>query len=338
MKSKATIEGTLLEALGRLMDAATKSAVRKLIKHHRVAVDGAVQGRPDFPVVPGQLLEVLPAREQPVKEPPPRAGSARRQPLAILFEDEHLIAVDKPAGLLSIATDKEQQKTLYRLVSAHVKEASGGRGRIFIVHRLDRDVSGVMVFAKDEIAKRRLQKSWGTAEKIYQAVVEGRPPEEAGTVRSWLCENRAFQVYACDPAAAGAQEAVTHYRLLRTAGPNSVLEVRIETGRKHQIRVHLASLGCPIVGDKVYGGGRSGGGIALHAHSLTFDHPFTGRRVTISSPLPQRFRKPVPASPESPQRGPRPSPDGAPPGTAPDGTRRARRAAGGHSQHRRKLP
>ena len=204
------------------------------------------------------------------------------------------MAVDKTAGLLSIATGKERHKTLYRMVSDYVKAATDGSGKIFVVHRLDRDVSGVMIFARDEPAKRRLQEGWAGTEKIYHAVVEGRPPAPEGTVRNWLSENRAYRVYACDRDARdarGAREAVTHYRIIKTAARYCTLEVRIETGRKHQIRVHMAGLGCPIVGDDTYGTGSPGGALALHALSLAFNHPSTGRRTTITSRLPSRFQR-----------------------------------------------
>ena len=123
-------------------------------------------------------------------------------------------------------------------------------------------------------------------------MVEGRPPAAKGTVRNWLRENRAYRVYVCDREARDARVAVTHYRVIKAAAPYCTVEVRIETGRKHQIRVHMAGLGCPIVGDDIYGTASSGGEMALHAHSLTFDHPSTGRRITITSPPPSRFRQP----------------------------------------------
>jgi 23S rRNA pseudouridine1911/1915/1917 synthase len=277
VRARTRTEGTLLDAVLRMLDTATRTTARKLIKNGRVSVEGKVQARPDFTVLPRQTVEISPrGRERPL--------------FTILLEDDHLVVVEKPSGLLSIATDKEYHQTLYRMVSDYVKETAGGRGRIFIVHRLDRDVSGVMVFAKDETAKQQLQKGWAGAEKIYHAVVDGRPAASEGTVRNWLRENRAYRVYTCSRDAEGAREAVTHYRVIKSGARYSTVEVRIETGRKHQIRVHMAGLGCPIVGDEIYGTGTPGGELALHAHSLTFKHPSTGKRTTITSPLPSRFR------------------------------------------------
>ena len=303
VKTKTKTAATLLDILLDMMDSASRTSVRKLIKNHRVTVDGEIQARPDFAVLPGQLIEIAqkakdkenkkgsrtPSRPAPLKT---ARGAKRRLAVKILFEDEHLIVVDKPTGLLSIATDKERQKTLYRKVMDYVKETTAGQQRIFIVHRLDRDASGVMVFAKDEGTKRKLQKDWSGAEKVYHLVVEGCPPEASGTVRNFLCENRAKIVYVCEKHIKGAQEAVTHYRILKGEGARRLLEVKIETGRKHQIRVHMAdTLNCPIVGDDIYGLGKSGTrGIALHSHSLAFDHPATGERITVKSPIPERFR------------------------------------------------
>ncbi len=283
-----------------MMDSASKTSVRKLIKNHRVTVDGEIQARPDSAVLPGQVIEISQKgidKETRKKSASPAAlktarGAKRRLAIKILLEDEHLIVVDKPTGLLSIATDKERLRTLYRKVMDYVKETSAGKKRIFIVHRLDRDASGVMVLAKDEGTKRKLQKDWAGAEKVYHAVVEGCPPRSEGTIRNFLCENRAKIVYVCERHIKGSQEAVTHYRILKGDGPRRLLEVKIETGRKHQIRVHMAdTLNCPIVGDDIYGLGKSGTrGIALHSHSLTFDHPATGDRITVKSPIPSRFR------------------------------------------------
>ena len=300
MKTKIKTASTLQDAVLQMMDSASKTAVRKLIKNHRVTVDGNIQARPDFAVLPGQAIEISrKGKDKEAKKTSSPAalktarGAKRRLAIKILLEDEHLIVVDKPTGLLSIATDKERTKTLYRKVMDYVKETTAGKKRIFIVHRLDRDASGVMVLAKDEKTKRKLQKNWASAEKVYHAVVEGCPPKTEGTVRNFLCENRAKRVYVCDKDVKGSQEAVTHYKVLKGEGLRRLLVVKIETGRKHQIRVHMAdTLNCPIVGDDIYGLGKSGTrGIALHSHSLTFDHPTTGKRITVKSPIPGRFRR-----------------------------------------------
>ena len=301
MKTKAKTAGTLQDAVLEMMGSTSNTSVRKLIKNHRVAVDGEIQPRADFTVLPGQTIEISQkgkdketkkrsSRHAPLKT---ARGAKRRLAINILLEDEHLIIVDKPTGLLSIATDKERKKTLYRKVMGYVEETTAGEKRIFIVHRLDRDASGVMVLAKDEKTKRKLQKNWASAEKVYHAVVEGCPPEAEGTVRNFLCENRAKRVYVCDKDVKGSKEAVTHYKILKGKGLRRLLVVKIETGRKHQIRVHMANtLNCPIVGDDIYGLGKSGTrGIALHSHSLTFDHPTTGKRITVKSPIPGRFRR-----------------------------------------------
>lgn len=290
MKVKLKEGGTLEEALLRMLDSASKSKARKLIKNHRVTVDGEAVNSPAHEVRSGQTVEIIKAgKERPARTL--RPGSRKRLPFNIIFEDEHIIAVDKPAGMLAIATDKEKSRTLYRMVSDYVKAMTGGEKKIFIVHRLDRDVSGVMVLAKDQKAKRTLQGSWGSAEKVYRAVVDRRPPEKEGTVESWLCENRAHRVYECENTTPGAEKAVTGYRLVRSSGQRCLVEVHLVTGRKHQIRVHMASLGCPIAGDRLYGTAVKGmSGIGLHAVSLSFDHPVTSRRISLKSPLPARLK------------------------------------------------
>lgn len=292
MKARVKKSGTLEESLLTMMDGTTRTAIRKLVKSGRVTVDGTPVMRAGIPVEKGQGIVIAPVLSKGAK----RAGKPgkpirdRKFPFNILFEDEYLIAVDKPPGLLCIATSKEKLKTLYRMVSDHVKNKSPEDRKIFIVHRLDRDVSGVIVFAKDQKTKRALQGSWADTGKIYHAVVDGKPRPAKGTVKNHLCENRARMVYVCHEHREGAAEAITHYRTIRS-GQRSQLEIRIETGRKHQIRVHMAtSLGCPITGDPLYGSGTAGGGIALHAHMLTFKHPHTGKRITVKSPMPGRFR------------------------------------------------
>lgn len=275
MKARVKEETSLMEFLLRMLDTASKDTVKKLVRHHRVSVNGTIASRPDELVKAGSAVEILPVESLPRK-------AKALLPFKILYEDEHVIAVDKPQGLLTIGTEKERTRTLYRMVSDYVKESGK---KIFIVHRLDRDASGVIVFAKDEGAKRKLQSDWDNVRKVYLALLDGKPKEKLGTIRGHLCEGGVFKVFECKPGADGAMLAVTHYKVLRSAEGETLAEIEIETGRKHQIRVHMASMKCPIVGDEKYGK-KSPGGLRLHAWLLSFRHPITGRAINIKSAQP----------------------------------------------------
>jgi RluA family pseudouridine synthase len=201
----------------------------------------------------------------------------------IVHEDGELIVVEKPAGLLTIATEKEKHRTLYARLREHVRRTGGGR--VFIVHRLDREASGLLVFAKTAEAKYDLQEQFRRREagRIYLAVVEGVFEPDTRTLHSRLAENKAFKVYATRKEGAG-RPAVTHVRVLRRGGGRSLLEVTLETGRKHQIRVQLADIGHPILGDERYGSGKSASRhLALHAATLRFRHPHTGQTLEFRS-------------------------------------------------------
>jgi len=210
--------------------------------------------------------------------------------IRIVFEDKSVIVVDKPPGLLTMATDTERTKTVYAALRAHLNRKKPPE-QLFIVHRLDREASGLLVFAKSLQAKQRLQDQFKehTAGRRYVAVVEGRVKADDFTVRSYLAENSAYRVYSTQDKRIG-KLAVTHVHVLKRAAKTTFLEVRLETGRKHQIRVHLAEQGHPVVGDKNYGTGFNPiRRLALHGAHLDFKHPNTDKFMTFDAQYPATF-------------------------------------------------
>jgi 23S rRNA pseudouridine1911/1915/1917 synthase len=210
--------------------------------------------------------------------------------LKIVFEDDSVIVVDKPEGLLTMATATERSKTAYSLLRQYLHSRKPPE-QLFIVHRLDREASGLLVFAKSTEAKERLQDQFKdhSAGRRYIAVVEGRVKADDFTIRSYLTENAAYRVYSTKNAKVG-KLAVTHVHALKRSPKNTLVGVRLETGRKHQIRVHLADYGHPIVGDKNYGSNANPlRRLALHGAGLAFRHPDTGKLMQFDSPPPKTF-------------------------------------------------
>jgi tRNA pseudouridine32 synthase/23S rRNA pseudouridine746 synthase/23S rRNA pseudouridine1911/1915/1917 synthase len=226
----------------------------------------------------------------PLTRPKGRGQGRRPGGLTILHEDRDLLVVDKPAGLLTVATDAVRDRTAYWLATDYVRRGfSGSRHRVYIVHRLDRDTSGVLVFAKTPEAKNTLQEHWDEVEKTYLAVAHGLFAEPEGTISSYLAENRAQVVYSTPDPALG-RLSHTAYRVLREDNGLSLLEIRLLTGRKNQIRVHLADRGHPVLGDGKYGPSDDGyKRLALHARTLVLKHPSTGERLVFETPVPAHF-------------------------------------------------
>lgn len=212
--------------------------------------------------------------------------------VSLLHEDRDILVVEKPAGLLTIATEQVREQTLYARLTDFVRKGnSKSRERVFIVHRLDREVSGLLVFARTPAAKARLQEHWDETDKVYHAVVHGVLPEKEGTISSCLAENARYTVHAVQDPRKG-KLSHTHYRVLQENRRFSLVEITLLTGRKHQIRVHLADLGHPIAGDRKYGvEADKTPRLALHAVSLSFNHPATGERLAFTSPPPPLFQK-----------------------------------------------
>jgi 23S rRNA pseudouridine1911/1915/1917 synthase len=269
----------LLKFLRAKMPERSRTSVKSLLAHSLVAVDGQTVRQFNHPLVAGQTVEIG------------RAGMAEDSGgVKIVFEDDHLIVIEKRAGLLSIATEAEREKTAYSWLSAHVKKA-GPRNRIFVVHRLDRETSGLMMFAKNQAIQAALQSAWRetVGERTYVAVVEGCVASPSGTLTSWLTEGKSL-IMRSSPTPNEGQKAVTHYRVRQTSALYSLLELNLETGRKNQIRVHLRDLGHSVVGDEKYGAHTNPiRRLALHAAVLSFRHPATHETLRFESPVPPQF-------------------------------------------------
>ncbi len=216
----------------------------------------------------------------------------RYQPkgLTILYEDRDIIVVDKVSGLLTVSSEKIRENTAYYLLNEYVRKGNPkSRNRVFIVHRLDRDTSGVIVFAKNKRAKRYLQEEWQGFEKKYYALVHGTLPEKEGVIASYLAENSVHRMYSVTDPQKG-KLAKTGYKVIKESSRYSLLEIDLLTGRKNQIRVHLADKGCAVAGDKKYGVKEKGvKRLMLHAASLTIVHPFSKEKMTFTTKIPAYF-------------------------------------------------
>jgi 23S rRNA pseudouridine1911/1915/1917 synthase len=211
--------------------------------------------------------------------------------LVLLHEDNDILVVNKPSGLLTMGTDTEKIRTAFFALTNYVRKgAAKSTKRIFIVHRLDRETSGILIFAKNEKAKLTLQSNWQETEKKYLAIVHGQCPQQADTITTYLVENKAHNVYSTSDPKMG-RLAQTAYSVLKELKNYSLLEITLLTGRKHQIRVHLAGIGHPVVGDKRYGQQNDVQKyLALHALSISFNHPFSGKKLMFRSDPPGHFR------------------------------------------------
>lgn len=272
----------LLQFLFDKMSHKSRNAVKSVLGRGQVVVNGKPQTQFNFPLTVGDVVKVH-----------TRVASDEVQltGMRILFEDAHIIVIEKDAGLLTIASSNEREMTAYRQLMDYVKSIQE-KNRIFIVHRLDRDTSGVMLFAKSKEMQQTLQNNWHeiVPKRAYVALVEGAVRKD-GTITNWLKENKAFVMYSSRRPNDG-QKATTHYKVLKKNKANSLLEVHLETGRKNQIRVHMQDLGHPIVGDRKYGAvTKPIGRLGLHAHKIAFTHPVTKKFLTFESKIPVSFLK-----------------------------------------------
>jgi RluA family pseudouridine synthase len=212
--------------------------------------------------------------------------------LEILYEDRDILVVDKPAGLLTVETETNKFKTAYYILTDYVRKGClKSRNRLFIVHRLDQWTSGVLIFAKSEEVRLHLQAKWKNTEKKYIAVVNGQLVQKEGIITSYLAENKAYVVYSTTDVTKG-KLAHTAYKVLKETKRFSLLEINLLTGRKNQIRVHMADMEHPIVGDRKYGKTKDGyERLALHSESISFKHPTSGEQMTFEAKVPNYFNK-----------------------------------------------
>jgi len=267
----------LIERLHSLYPEASRRSLKQWLASSRVRVNGTVVVRGDVELGPGDRVELAAPLPPPI--PPP---------LRLVHEDDEILVVDKPSGLLTIATESERERTAYRLLRSWFARR-GASSHLFIVHRLDRETSGLLVFAKSVAAKEHLQAQFAvrTAERLYVALAEGVMRQDEGSFVSRLVETRALRVRITERG--DGKEAITRYRVLERRRTSTLVELRLVTGRRAQIRAQLAAAGHPIAGDAQYGSRTDPlKRLALHATRLAFVHP-RGARMSFESPPPAAF-------------------------------------------------
>ena len=258
-----------------------RTRLKQMLAHNQIAVNGTPVRQFNHPVQPGDTVSVNFTREFQV---------FYNRRLKIVYEDDDLLVVNKGYGLLSMGNDKVKDGTAYSILKDYLKRKDP-RNKIFIIHRLDRDTSGLMMFAKNEKAKEAMQHNWNNMvlNRKYVTVVEGHVEEPQGVVRSYLGETSQFEVFSTDDPSQG-KLAVTRWTRLKEGSEYSLLEVELDTGRKNQIRVHMKDIGHPISGDRKYGAEASPiHRLALHARTLRFIHPVTRREMLFETPVPSSF-------------------------------------------------
>jgi 23S rRNA pseudouridine1911/1915/1917 synthase len=268
----------LLEFLYDSFPERSRKSVKALLEQRQIMIMNNIVTKFDYPLEPG--MDVIILRKKAVR-------NNTLTKMNLLYEDEHLIVIDKASGLLSVVTEKGNEETAFSILKNYLR-SNNSKAQLYIVHRLDRDTSGVMMFAKSKEAQQKLQDNWENVvtKRIYYAVVEGNVKNAKGEIVSYLKETKSLKMYSSRTQGDG-QKAVTRYRVLKSNALYSLLEVELETGRKNQIRVHLQDMGHSIAGDKKYGAVTDPlRRLALHAGILEFSHPITGKCLRFATLVP----------------------------------------------------
>lgn len=274
-------ESGLLDFLYEHITNDSKNNIKKYLSNHQVLVNGSCITQFNFVVYKEDLVQVCKNSVSNVKK--------ENVKLDIIYEDSEIIVINKPSGLLSIESDSEKNNTAYRMLTDYVQKKDK-KARIFIVHRIDKDTSGVLLVAKNEQIKNKLQHKWQDIVKTreYIAICEGSFKEKEGTVKSYLKENVNHLMYSSNDK--NGQFAITHYKVLKSNGKYSMVDVLIDSGRKNQIRVHMGDLNHKVVGDEKYGPVSNPlNRLGLHAYKLEFIHPITNKMMSFKAEIPQVF-------------------------------------------------
>ncbi len=275
----------LLDFLLEKLTNKSRNNIKSLLTHKMISVDGNIVSQYDFQLSKGDTVAIG-------KTTMKQKDQAKKTKLNIIYEDDDFIAINKPSGLLSIATEKEREFTAYHYLMDYIR-AGNLKNRVFVVHRIDKDTSGVLIVVKNSKLKDKLQLNWNelVSERKYIAIVEGTLKKKEGTIKTWLKEGNNTTMYSSHVKDDG-QEAITHYKVLKENGKYSMLEVKIDTGRKNQIRVHMMEMGHPVVGDEKYLSKTNPlKRLGLHNNVLELKHPFTKKIYRFVAPVPSSFKE-----------------------------------------------
>lgn len=270
----------LLDFLFEVLKGQSRNSVKSILSNHRVSVDGAPITQFNFKLTKGDIVIIS---KTPIRK-------RTRSNLPIIFENDEMIVINKPSGLLSIASDKEKGSTAYRMLTDYVQQKDK-HNRIYVVHRLDEDTSGVLMVVKNQKLQQALQDKWNDLVKSrgYYAIVDGVLTKKSDTIKSYLKKNSQNMMYSSKKAGDG-QFSITHYKVMKEKDNYSLLDVHIDSGRKNQIRVHLGDIGHNVVGDDKYGNPTNPiNRLGLHAYELQITHPFTGKLLKFNAPIPKEF-------------------------------------------------
>ena len=280
---KVEQETTLLPFLISTLTNLNRTEVKTLLKYKHIAVKGSAVTQFDCPLLPGDTVEVNFGRS---------FYKFNNPQVKILFEDKWMVVIEKASGLLSVANDNVREKNAFNIVRDYVRHGNS-EADLFVCHRLDQFTSGILIFSKDQEMMLEMRSNWDfyVKERKYICVTENVPPRQEDTIESLLTQNDRMQVFSTPDEEKG-RLAITHYRVLQSRGRYALVDVEIFTGKKNQIRVHMAEMGCPIAGDLKYGADTNPARrLMLHNYRLSFIHPVTGELMRFSLPTPTVFRK-----------------------------------------------